>query len=134
MYHKVSRVTAQELGLPEITPETAILNLPSWCNPGFTMAMFQATPTEVTLVANTNTQVAANNPKRWAIGFQDALVGTTQPRVSINTNPSVYGHIVDRTFANNWFTIFLYGPMVCMEWWAFSGAGGNFLLYELELQ
>lgn len=127
-------MTDQLPALPGIMPNERVLILPSWCDPGFMISMFQATPTEIALVANTVTLVAPNNPKRWAIGFQDALVGLLQPRVGITNQPNVYGHIVDRTFSNNWFTIFTYGPMVCQEWYAFSSASGNFQMYELEMQ
>lgn len=98
------------------------------------MSRFQATPTVITLAPTTVLKVAANNPKRWAIGFQDKLAGPSQPRVGITSQPFDYGHIVDNTLTNSWFTLFKYGPMICQEWYAFSTAGGDFAMYELELQ
>jgi hypothetical protein len=127
-------VTAAELGLPEITPETAILNLPSWCNPGFSLAMFQVTPTVISIAGGATKQIAPNNPKRWFIGFQDNGPAPSAPRVGIISTPFLYGHPVSNNLRDSWFTLFVYGPMICYEWFATSVAGGDFLMYEGELQ
>lgn len=127
-------MTAQELGLPDITPETAMLNLPSWCNPGFQLAAFQVTVTVITIAAGITQKVASNNPRRWAIGFQDSGPAPSNPKVGITTNPFIYGHAVQNTLTGSWFTLFNYGPMVSMEWWATAVGGGDFQMYELELQ
>lgn len=120
--------------LPEVAPPERLLIYPSWGDPGFSLAAYQVNPTVITLVAVTPKLVAQNNPRRWAIGFQDTLVGPSSPRVGIMTDPSRYGHTVNNTLTGSWFTIFNYGPMVSMEWWALSTGGGDFLLYEIELQ
>jgi hypothetical protein len=91
-------------------------------------------PVTVPLPIGTLVKIASNNPRRWAIGFQQDNTAAPTTFVGINTNPATFGQQLTLRLSDNWFTTFVYGPLIQMEWYAIAQGTCNVLLYEIELQ
>jgi hypothetical protein len=119
--------------LPAIAPNERVLILPSWCDPGCSVSISQVQINDVTLVGGAIRLLLPNNPRRWALGFQDSQLTPSGALVGVTNRPDVFGDTISVLLRNNWYTTFVYGPMIQMEWYGFSTPGGTVRIYELEL-
>jgi hypothetical protein len=104
-----------------------------WADPEFILSSNDRQYNDVVLVGNTVGRLARNNPKRWAIGFLEAVAGAGDASVGPWSDVGVYSLVMGVTRPLVWFTMFDYGTIIQGEWFGLSAIGTTIRVIELEI-
>lgn len=110
-------------GFPSTDPTAFKPSLirPVWADPGYFLALYNTTLTDVKTSGGGIHQLAPARPDRWAIGFSISPLSINQIDIGPWANPD--GFTAARLSATGWtwFTLFDFGPIVTFEWFANLG-------------
>ena len=105
--------------------------VPAWADPGSIAYGTAVRSDRFTLPVGAALSVARPDPTRIAIGF--AAGGLLLAALSVAPNPDPFqeGWEVTARSSDNWYTIFQFGPLVQLEWYAYGAAGGAITVHEV---
>lgn len=119
-----------DLPIPKFV-EPAPIEVPAWIDPRTMLMTCAVREHSVSFGFNQVQQLAAADPKRYAIGFTSAGNGINVIRVSPNQDPQFTGFSCDGSVNQGWFTVFTHGPLVSLEWWGYNNTMTQVTVWEL---
>jgi hypothetical protein len=105
--------------------------VPAWADPGSIAYGTAVRRNQYTLPGGAALSVARPDPTRIAIGFAVGAAAVTTLSVAPGPNPSTEGWAVTQLSSDNWYTIFEFGPVVQLEWFADVIVGAPITVYEI---
>jgi hypothetical protein len=105
--------------------------VPAWADPGIIAYGTAVRRNQYTLPGGSALSVARPDPTRIAIGFAAGALAVAAISVAPGPDPFNEGWAVTQLSSDNWYTIFEFGPLVQLGWFADAASGGAITVYEI---
>lgn len=108
------------------------VQFPAWMDGRYTMLTSEVRSQVFVTRAQGSAAVVPGNSARWAIGFKN-VSGAGAVLCDPTTNDGTGGWLLDIAGNPIWFSLFEFGPLVCMPWYLTEALAVNVRVYEVVL-